>query len=71
MVPFGAELTFVEDPSIKVTVLDDRHILYNKETTSMSALAKRLKKVTHPLQGTLFFKYNGEILNNLREKLGK
>lgn len=70
-IPFGSELTYVEDPSIKVKVLDDRHILYNNETTSMSALAKRLKKANHPLQGTIFFKYNGVVLNELREKLGK
>ncbi len=67
----GAELTFVDDPSIKVKVLDDRHILYGNETTSVSALAQRLKGFTHPVQGTLWFKYNGEVLNNLRERLGK
>lgn len=70
-IPFGSELDYVEDPNIKVKVLDDRHIQYNGETTSLSALAQRLKGFTHPVQGTLYFKYNGEILSDLRDKLGK
>ena len=32
-IPFGSELLFVGDPNIKVTVVDDRHIEYNGETT--------------------------------------
>lgn len=70
-IPVGAELTYVDDSSIKVIVLDDRHILYGNETTSVSALARRLKGFNHPVQGTLWFKYNGEILNDLRDRLGK
>ena len=70
-IPNGAELTFVDDASVKVTVVDDRHIQFGKETTSLSALAQRLKGYNHPVQGTLWFKYNGEILNDLRERLGK
>ena len=70
-IPNGAELTFVDDPSITVTVVDDRHIQYGKETTSVSALAQRLKGFNHPVQGTLWFKYKGEILNDLRDRLGK
>ena len=45
--------------------------LYGNETTSVSALAQRLKGFTHPVQGTLWFRYNGEILNELRDRLGK
>lgn len=70
-IPVGAELSFVDDPSITVVVIDDRHIQYGKETTSLSALAKRLKGFNHPVQGTLWFKYKGEILSDLRDRLGK
>ena len=52
-------------------VVDDRHIQYGNETTSLSALAQRLKGFDHAIQGTLWFKYNGEILNDIRERLGK
>lgn len=70
-IPFGSTLTFVDNPSIIVTVVDDRHIQYNGETTSLSALARRLKGFTHQVQGTLWFQYKGEILNDLRNRLNK
>lgn len=70
-IPFGSELVFVDDAKIKVKVVDDRHIEYNSEITSLSALAQRLKKYNHPIQGTLWFKYNGEVLSELRDRLGK
>ena len=70
-IPTGAELIFADDPSVKVKVVDDRHIQYGSETTSLSALARRLKGFDHPVQGTLWFKYQGEILNDIRSRLGK
>ena len=70
-IPVGAELAFLEDPSITVKVVDDRHIQYGKETTSLSALARQLKGINHPVAGTLFFTYKGEVLNELRDRLGK
>ncbi|MBP5397796.1 MAG: GIY-YIG nuclease family protein [Bacteroidales bacterium] len=70
-IPIGAELIFADDPSIKVTVLDDRHIKYGNETTSLSALAQRIKGFDHPIQGTLYFTYKGELLTALRDRLGK
>ena len=70
-IPVGAELVYVDDASIKVKVLDDRHIEYQGETTSLSRLAQSLKGFNHPVQGTLWFTYNGEILSDLRDRLGK
>lgn len=37
-IPVGAELVYVDDPNVKVKVLDDRHIEYQGETTSLSRL---------------------------------
>lgn len=70
-IPVGAELIYVENPSVKVKVLDDRHIEYQGETTSLSALAQQLKGFHHPVQGTLWFSFNGEVLADLRDRLGK
>lgn len=70
-IPEGAEIVFIEDSSIKAKVLDDRHIEYNGETTSMSALAQRLKGFKNKVQGTLWFKYKGEVLADLRDRLEK
>ncbi len=67
----GSELVFIDDSAIKATVVDDRHILYNGQQTSMSRLAQDLKGFDHPVQGTLWFTYNGQRLVDLREELGK
>lgn len=69
--PSGAELVYIDDPTIKVKVVDDCHIQYGNETTSLSALAQRLKGFDHPVQGTLWFTYQGEVLADLRNRLGK
>ena len=53
------------------TVVDDRHIEYNGETTSLSALAQKLKGFTHPVQGTIWFAYNGEKLDDLRKRIAQ
>ena len=68
-IPIGSTICFTEDTSITATVKDDRHILYHKETTSLSALAQSLNGVDHPIQGTLYFTYNGKRLTDIREEL--
>lgn len=65
----GERVVFVDDPNIQPVVIDDRHIEYNKQTTSLSALAKQLKGFNHPVQGTLWFTYNGVKLTDLRDMM--
>ena len=68
-IPFGSEIEFIDDPSIKAVVVDDRHIEYDGKTTSLSALARELKGFNHSVQGPLWFSYNGEKLSDLRERI--
>lgn len=70
-IPVGSVLTFIEDESIKPVVIDDRRIEFQGVTTSMSALAQQLKGFDHPVQGTLWFTYNGVRLTDLRESVEK
>ncbi|MBR6802540.1 MAG: GIY-YIG nuclease family protein [Kiritimatiellae bacterium] len=63
----GTEVVFVDDTS-KRAVVDDRHVRFANETTSLSALAKQLLGCNHPVQGTLSFKYNSKILDDLRKE---
>ena len=70
-IDFGSEIVFVDDPEVKPIVVDDRHIEYNGETTSLSALAQRLKGFDHPVQGTVWFTYKSERLSELRDRLEK
>lgn len=68
-IPVGSKITFIDDPSITAIVIDDRHIEYNGETTSVSALAQELKGFTHPVQGTLWFTYQGRRLSDIRDSI--
>lgn len=70
-IPIGSEITFIEDSTLRATVVDDRHIEFQGETTSMSALAQKLKGFSHPVQGTLWFTYQGERLSDIRDRLEK
>ncbi len=68
-IPFGAEIVFIDDSTVKPTVIDDRHIEHNGETTSVSALAQKLKGFDHPVQGPLWFTYKGKKLADLRAEI--
>lgn len=65
----GEAIVYKNDVSIVCTVVGDRTIKYNGSTTSVSALAQKLLGFNHPVQGTLYFTYNGEILSDLRARL--
>ena len=56
-IPVGAELVYVEDPSVVVTVISDRKVQYNGQLTSLSAVAGALKGVK-AIQGPQYFTYN-------------
>lgn len=68
-IPFGSELTYLEDESIKVIVKDERHITYKNTVTSVSALAKELLSCDYVVQGTLYFTYEGETLHERRVRM--
>ena len=68
-IPVGSELTFTENPDIKVKVLNDRQIEYKGKKTSVSDLAKTLLELNRPVQGTLYFLYEDETLSDRRNRL--
>ena len=70
-IPFGSEIVYLEDNTIRPIVVDDRHIEWQGETTSLSALAQKLKDFDHSIQGTLWFSCNGEVLADMRLRLEK
>lgn len=63
----GAEVAFVNDESKKAVVVDDRHIRFGNEITSLSKCAECLLGAKHPVQGTLYFKYKGRVLDDIRK----
>ena len=60
-IPVGAELVYIEDPSVVVTVESARKIIYKDEITSLSALVEQMKGVKS-IQGSLYFTYKGRPL---------
>lgn len=51
-------------------VADDKHVTYNDERWSLTALAKHLTNTKGALAGPKYFKYKGEWLNSIRQRLG-
>ena len=50
-------------------VVDDKHVSYNGETWSLTALAKHLTGVNCAIAGPKYFKYKGEWLNRIRHRI--
>ena len=68
-IKIGEKIVYIEDTSIQPIVVDDRHIEWNNQTTSLSALAQQLKNFNHAVQGTLWFTYKGVKLTDLRDQM--
>ena len=56
-IPAGSTIEFVEDSTIRATVVDDRKIELDGQITSLSRSAQDLKGFDHPVQGTLWWTY--------------
>lgn len=71
-IPNGAELQFVRDESIVCKVVDDRHVEFQGEITSLSAAAMSLLSVSGwkatQVQGPAYWLYNGETLEERRQR---
>lgn len=68
-IPVGAELVFIDDDSVRVTVVDaeKNKVKYNGETTSLSPLAEKLRNVS-AIQGASVFTYNGKKITDIAEE---
>lgn len=65
-IPIGAELVFIEDPSLVVTVVSDHKVQYNDEITSLSAITKSIKG--YPTAGPAFFTYQGRKITDIAKE---
>ncbi len=66
----GEELEFYNDPSIKVKVRDDRTVIYKGKLYSLSKLYCVITGENKSIQGPKYFRYKGELLTDLRARLG-
>lgn len=65
-IPVGAELVFIEDPTVVAKVVGERKVEYNGEITSLSAISDRIKGYSTP--GPSFFTYNGRKVSDIAEE---
>ncbi len=75
-IPVGSELSFLDNPHIKCKVANDKNeIIYAGKKNSLSVSAQeireRLGDGTGPVQGGLYWMYQGETLVARRERMGK
>ena len=71
-IPVGSKITYCKDESIFCTVVDDKKVEFNGEVMSLTMAARIIMNLPHDykLPGPAYFKYNGEMLNTIRERLG-
>lgn len=53
------------------TVVNDKHVEYDDQQWSLTALAKHLLGTKGAIAGPRYFKYKGEWLNDIRHRLGQ
>lgn len=74
-IPIGAELEFwpttYKKSEVTCVVADDKKVKYDGELYSLSGLGKKLLNSKWSVHGPAYFKYNGEWLNEIRDKMEK
>lgn len=65
-IPAGAKVALEARPDVVATVKDDRQIEYNGRSYSLSALAQEILQTPYPLQGPVFWTYQGRKLRDIR-----
>ena len=68
-IPVGSEIVYIRDESVIAKVVDEKQIDINGEITSVSAAASRLLDSKWPVCGTRYWKYEGETLDERRNRL--
>lgn len=71
-IPVGATVEYCNAgvSGIYCTVVDDRMVEYQGKKMYLTSLAKMLVGRKTPIAGPRYFKYNGEWLNDIRNRLG-
>jgi len=71
-IPINAKIQFIDDPTkvATVTSYQGQHtITYEGVVTSPSAVAQNIRGTSYPLQGTLYWMYDGETLDERRQRM--
>ena len=67
-IPKGATLTYVDDPSKTVKVLDERQVEFQGASTSMTDITRQLKGLSRPLAPLPHWTFKGERLSKYYDR---
>ena len=67
-IPAGADLTFINNQAVVAKVIDNKTVLFNGEVMSLSGAAQKVLDVDYPAQGPIYWKYEGETLDERRKR---
>lgn len=65
----GSELVFSRDENIKAIVIDDKSISFDNKMMSLSASAQKILGYDYGVQGTAYWTYEGETLDERRRRI--
>lgn len=68
-IPIGSKLTFTRDPNIIAEVVEGDKIKINDKINSLSSFAMELLGYKRRPQGTLYFEFEDEILDDRRRRI--
>ena len=69
-IDIGEVIEYYNDPNIKCVVVSDRKVEYQGKEISLTAAAKLISGKKYSIAGPRFFKYKGEWLNDIRQRIG-
>ena len=69
-IDIGEVIEYYDDPNIKCIVVSDRKVEYQGKEMSLTAAAKLISGKKYSIAGPRFFKYKGEWLNDIRQRIG-
>lgn len=67
-IEIGSKLQFVKDPTVEVTISGDKRVIYDNEDVSLTAVTKQLLGITHALQPTSYWTYDGRNLRDIYDE---
>ena len=76
-IPLGATLQFIKNNEITCSVASDTEVKYNGKVSSISVAATEIlrnqynQSMTNRVNGFAYFKYNGEIISSIRNRMEK
>ena len=61
-------LTYAKDPSVEITVFDEKKVMYQGEVYSLTGVTKKILNINHAIQPTGYWVYEGRNLRDIYDE---